>query len=67
MSAATRATESGKIRAIGQLTEIIGLVWEAAQAHGPARILVLPDHYPLSVRTHVASWRCLLWPAPVSL
>ncbi len=50
-----KGDREGKIRAI-ELTdrEIIGPVWEAAQAHGPARILVLPDHYtPLSVRTHV--------------
>ncbi|OPZ83492.1 MAG: cofactor-independent phosphoglycerate mutase [bacterium ADurb.Bin429] len=45
----------GKIRAI-ELTdrEIIGPVWEAAQANGPARILVLPDHFtPIAARTHV--------------
>lgn len=47
----------GKIRAI-ELTdrEIIGPVWEAAQAYDAARILVLPDHYtPLSKRTHVGN------------
>ncbi|HEY3416356.1 MAG TPA: cofactor-independent phosphoglycerate mutase [Armatimonadota bacterium] len=47
----------GKIRAI-ELTdhEIIGPVWDAAQRLGPARILVLPDHYtPLSRRTHVGN------------
>jgi 2,3-bisphosphoglycerate-independent phosphoglycerate mutase len=45
----------GKIRAI-ELTdrEIIGPVWAAAQANGPARILVLPDHFtPIALRTHV--------------
>lgn len=44
----------GKIRAI-ELTdrEIIGPLW-AAQGYGPARIVVLPDHYtPLAIRTHV--------------
>ena len=46
----------GKIQAI-ELTdrEIIGPVWQAAQEHGNARIMVLPDHYtPLAVRTHVS-------------
>lgn len=45
----------GKIRAI-ELTdhEIIGPLWDAARSLGPARILVLPDHYtPLALRTHV--------------
>lgn len=47
----------GKIRAI-ELTdrEIIAPVWEAAQQYGPARILVLPDHYtPVARRTHVGN------------
>lgn len=47
----------GKVRAI-ELTdrEIIGPVWEAAQAYDAARILVLPDHYtPISRRTHVGT------------
>ncbi|HOF87552.1 MAG TPA: cofactor-independent phosphoglycerate mutase [Armatimonadota bacterium] len=45
----------GKLRAIALTDrEIIGPVWEAARAGGPARILVLPDHFtPLAVRTHV--------------
>ncbi|MEI7833798.1 MAG: cofactor-independent phosphoglycerate mutase [bacterium] len=45
----------GKIRAI-ELTdsEIIGPIWAAAQQHGEARVLILPDHYtPVALRTHV--------------
>lgn len=45
----------GKVRAIELADrEIVGPLWEAAQSHGPARILVLPDHYtPLWRRSHV--------------
>ena len=47
----------GKIRAIELVDrEIVGPVWEAARRYGPARILVLPDHYtPIARRTHVAT------------
>jgi 2,3-bisphosphoglycerate-independent phosphoglycerate mutase len=45
----------GKVRAIELADrEIVGPVWNAAQQYGPARILLLPDHYtPISRRTHV--------------
>ncbi|HEX2951238.1 MAG TPA: cofactor-independent phosphoglycerate mutase, partial [Armatimonadota bacterium] len=45
----------GKVRAIELCDrEIVGPVWQAAQQYGPARILLLPDHYtPISKRTHV--------------
>lgn len=47
----------GKIRAIEMVDhEITGPIWEAAQQHGPARLLLLPDHYtPISRRTHVGN------------
>jgi 2,3-bisphosphoglycerate-independent phosphoglycerate mutase len=47
----------GKIRAIELVDrEIVGPVWEAAQSHGPARILIMPDHYtPIARRTHVGT------------
>jgi len=45
----------GKIRSIEIADrEILAPIWRTAQALGPARILVLPDHYtPIAIRTHI--------------
>jgi 2,3-bisphosphoglycerate-independent phosphoglycerate mutase len=47
----------GKVRSIELVdSEIVGPVWNKAKEMGPARILILPDHYtPVKLRTHVGN------------